>query len=161
MSYATNTQVSSDRSRSEIERTLRRYGASRFSYGWEDNGETHLAAVGFVADNRTVRFVVPMPSREDFRFTETGRSRSPGVVDKEWEQGCRRVWRVLALVIKAKLEAVESGVVTFDEEFFAHFVLPDGVTIADRLLPDIEKILSGATPRLLPESTVIDAEVVP
>jgi hypothetical protein len=101
-----------------------------------------------------------MPSHRDFRYTETGRDRVQHIIDTEWEKGCRRIWRVLALVIKAKLEAVDSGVVTFDEEFFAHFVLPDGVTIAERLLPELDKILSGSTPRLLPESTVIDAEIV-
>ena len=35
--YAAQTEVSSDRSRAEIERTLRKYGATAFAYGWEGN----------------------------------------------------------------------------------------------------------------------------
>jgi hypothetical protein len=35
-----------------------------------------------------------------------------------------RRWRALLLMIKAKVEAVESGVVTFEDEWLAHFVLP-------------------------------------
>ena len=40
------------------------------------------------------------------------------------EQERRRLWRALLLNIKAKLEAVESGISVFDEEFMAHIVLP-------------------------------------
>jgi hypothetical protein len=34
MAFAEKTTVSSDKSRAEIERTLSRYGASSFMYGW-------------------------------------------------------------------------------------------------------------------------------
>ena len=43
--------------------------------------------------------------------------------------GCRQRWRALNLAIKAKLEAVESGIVTFDQEFLAHIVGPSGQTV--------------------------------
>jgi len=36
MKYAQHTSVSSERSRMEIERTLKRYGAKAFIYGWEE-----------------------------------------------------------------------------------------------------------------------------
>ena len=34
--YAESTSVSSEKSRAEIERTLTRYGATGFMYGWTD-----------------------------------------------------------------------------------------------------------------------------
>ncbi len=37
MKYAGKTQVSSDKSKAEIERTLQRYGATGFMYGWQDS----------------------------------------------------------------------------------------------------------------------------
>ena len=43
MAYAEKTNVSTDRSRAEIERTLQRYGADQFMYGWE----SERAMVGF------------------------------------------------------------------------------------------------------------------
>jgi len=96
--YAKDTAVTSDRSRSEIERTLTRYGATSFMYGWEQE-------------------------------------------------------RALALVIKAKLEAVESGITVFDDEFMAHIVLPDGSTVGDFMKPQIEQVyLTGQMPPLLPAS---------
>lgn len=38
--YAEQTSVRADRSRAEIERTLQRYGASSFAYGWQGNEAT-------------------------------------------------------------------------------------------------------------------------
>lgn len=65
--YAADTSVSTDRSRAEIERTLRRWGAEQFMYGWTDQA----AIVGFVMRNRQVKFVVPMPDPNDRSFTHT------------------------------------------------------------------------------------------
>ena len=65
--YAENTQVAPDRSRAEIERTLARYGASSFMYGWEAS----QAVLGFVADDRRVKFVLPLPDRKSAEFTKT------------------------------------------------------------------------------------------
>lgn len=68
-----------------------------------------------------------------------------------WEQGCRQRWRALALVIKAKLEAVESGITTFEEEFLAHIVMPDGMTVGNHVRPTIQAWYSGGQMRpLLP-----------
>jgi len=72
--YAAGTEVSSDRSRTEIERTLRRYGATQFLYGWSGR----RATVGFTAHGRSIRFELPMPDANDREFTrtDTGRTRS-------------------------------------------------------------------------------------
>ena len=41
----------------------------------------------------------------------------------------RRRWRALLLVIKAKLESVESGIETFEEAFASQIVLANGQTV--------------------------------
>jgi hypothetical protein len=138
MTYAENTSVPADRSRAEIERTLQRYGASKFMYGYD---EEH-SMIAFVANNRQVRFILPMPDRDDPRFTMTpsGRKRrDANSMLAEYEKATRQRWRALALVIKAKLEAVESGITVFEDEFLAHIVLPDGSTAGDWMRPQIEK----------------------
>lgn len=132
--YAAQTGVSSEASRAEIERTLRRYKASSFMYGWEDT----KAVVGFVINDRQIRFMLPLPSATDPQFTRTPAKRqlrSPAQQAAAYEQAVKQRWRALALVIKAKLEAVEAGIVTFDEEFGMHFVLPSGRTVAQEVLP--------------------------
>lgn len=148
--YAETTSVASDRSRAEIERTLARYGASSFMYGWDQE----KAIVGFIANGRQVRFLLPMPNRSDRQFTHTptrGNRRTPAQADEAYEQAVRQRWRALSLVIKAKLEAVAAGIVTFDEEFAMHYMLPNGQTVGQWVVPQIEQVYDhGDMPALLP-----------
>ncbi|OBF17196.1 hypothetical protein A5725_24560 [Mycobacterium kubicae] len=147
--YAASTDVSSDRSRAEIEKTLTRYGARQFMYGWDED----RAIVGFTINDRQVRFVLPMPDRADreFTMTPTGRARAANQVREAYEQAVRQRWRALALVIKTKLEAVDSGIVTFDAEFLAHLMLPDGRTVGDHVVPGVaEAHETHQMPALLP-----------
>ncbi len=134
--YAERTEVPIDRSKAEIEKTLMRYGADQFVYG------TMLgrAMIAFRANDRFVRFTLPLPdpgSRE-FSRTPTGRSRIKNAAQREFAQEVRRRWRALSLNIKAKLEAVETGITTFEQEFMAHIVLPDGLTVGEFMTPQIE-----------------------
>lgn len=149
--YAENTSVSSEQSRGEIERTLQRYGADQFMYGWEEA----RAIVMFRMNERQIKFVLEMPDRNDKEFWYTparNNKRSEAQAHKEWEQATRQRWRALALVIKAKLEAVETGITEFEDEFLAHILLPDGSTVGQFMRPQVETAYSsGAMPRMLPE----------
>lgn len=148
--YAQNTDVSSDRSRSEIERTLSRYGATGFMYGWNANE----ARVAFEMEGRRVQFNLPLPDRNSREFTHTEQrrmKRTEAQADKAYEQAVRQKWRALALVVKAKLEAVESGITSFEEEFLAHIVLPNGSTVGQFMLPQVARSYeTGNMPPLLP-----------
>lgn len=146
--YAASTEVSSSRSRDEIERTLERYGADQFLYGWQDDS----AVVGFRMEGRHIRFVLPLPSKTEKRFTEHSRGvRAPEAALKEWEQAVRQKWRALALVIKAKLEACASGIAEFEDEFMANIVLPGGETVSQFMRPQItEAYRIGKAPSMLP-----------
>ena len=53
------------------------------------------------------------------------------------------------MVVKAKLEAAQSGIVTFEQEFFAHTVLRNNKTIEEWIEPQLE---TGKVP-LLPETS--------
>jgi len=112
--YAKNTTVSCERSKTEIERTLTRYGATHFAYTTTPEG----SIVQFIFSGKRIRFLVPMPGRP--------KDGSPDSHFTRWEKSQRQKWRALTLVIKAKLEAVASGICTFEEEFLAHIVLPGG-----------------------------------
>jgi hypothetical protein len=150
--YATKTTVPVERSRNEIEQTLARYGAKQFMYGWAAAG----AVVAFVIDvegqARQVRFQLPLPARDDKRFTHHSRGRrTPEAAEREWEQACRQRWRALLLVVKAKLEAVETGIATFEDEFLAYIMLPDGSTVAEWVRPQLDDAYDrGLMPARLP-----------
>lgn len=152
MSYAENTSVPVEKSRAEIETVLTRYGATHFGYMVDPK----QAVVMFQAKDRQVRFNLPLPDRTSQSFTHRmdGRSRmlrrlSDADAHKAWEQACRQRWRALALVIKAKLEAVESGIVSFEAEFLAHILAPDGRTIGQLAKPAVEAMYSSGK---MPES---------
>ena len=136
--YAEGTTVPVDRSRAEIERILMRYGADQFAYGYETGGD---AMIQFRAHERLVRLVVPFPDRaaREYTHSATGLRRSEGSAQSAWEAACRQRWRALVLVLKAKLEAVESGISAFEDEFLAQTVLPDNTTVANYMRPQLDR----------------------
>ncbi len=150
MRYAAETEVSSEKSKAEIEGLLSKYGATSFASGWKDQ----QAVIAFAMCGRQVKFFLPLPAKDLKQFThtnhETPRLRSEADSHKAWEQATRQRWRALALVVKAKLEAVASGITSFEEEFMAHIVMPDGKTVAEHALPMIaETYKSGKMQPLL------------
>jgi hypothetical protein len=124
MKYAKKTKVPVSRSRTEIEDIVTNYGAQEFGSMMKPGS----AVVAFKVENRNVRFSLPLP-------------------DPSNEQEVRQRWRALALRIKAKLAAVEAEIAEFDEEFMPHIVLPNGETIAERILPQLASMKD--TPLLL------------
>jgi hypothetical protein len=151
--YAARTTVTPEKSRAELERILSRYGANAFGYGYEDG----RAVVTFRAHGRIVRFVVVVPPIEEFRYTSgalwdaSARSRSGAQQREAQAQAERQRWRALVLVVKAKLEAVEAGITSFEEEFLAHILLPDATTVGDWIGPQLEAVYdTGQMPSLLP-----------
>ena len=156
--YAEGTTVPVEKSRAEIEQILRRYGATQLLAGWDD--ERDLAFLGFTAYGRQVKFLLPLPPLSDFktRTVVVGRSyrreqlieRTPEQQVVARDQAVRQRWRALALAVKAKLEAVAIGITTFEQEFLAHIVLPDGQTVGGWLRPQLEHVYATAEmPRLL------------
>jgi hypothetical protein len=127
--FASHTEVSVERSRAEIEKLVTRYGATHTAF----MSAPGRAVICFEASKRRVMFELPLPEREDKQFLRDGRGavRSSPRRLEAWEQACRSKWRALALVIKAKLESVDSGITTFEKEFYGYIVLPTGQTIYD------------------------------
>jgi hypothetical protein len=144
--YAEGTSVQPESSQQEISGLLRRYGADGFAYGWEAG----KAMVTFRAHDRTVRFVLTIPTDpKDFARTPKNQVRTSAQQQSAMEAEVRRLWRCLCLAIKAKLEVVESGIATFEDEFLAHIVLPDGTNVGDRIKPEIEQAYRGLPSRSL------------
>ena len=145
--YAQNTKVPAERSRAEIEGILKRYGATKFMSGYDET----QAVIVFEAYERRVRFILPLPDFEDARFTPKGKKRTYIQTEAAHEQEIRRRWRSLAAAIKSKLDAVETGITTFEEEFMPHIVLPNGQTVAEYMLPQIDQTYeTGQMPPMLP-----------
>lgn len=147
--YARETDVSVEKSRSEIENTLRRYGAESFAYATDNR----TSMIKFKANNRFLRFILPLPDPRDTQFTHMYKGkvrRTPDAAAAIWERACRQCWRALALTIKAKLEAVESGIAEFEDEFMSYIMLPGGKTVGEVMKDQIEtSYQTGKMPPLL------------
>lgn len=149
--YARQTEVSPAKSKAEIEDTVTRYGATAFASGWLSD----RAVISFEMRGRRVKFVLPMPDPRDKAFTQytsNGKllARTENQAAEMHQQAVRQRWRALALVVKAKLEAVETGISVFEDEFMANIVLPSGETVGEVMRPQIAiAYRDGAMPPLL------------
>lgn len=148
MAYAESTSVPVGKSRAEIERLLQRHKCAKFMSGVDN--EAHRATVQFQAHDRIIRFEIGLPDPADPKYKRLKNSylqRNAAGIAKVVEQEERSRWRALLLVIKAKLEAVESNIATFEEEFMAHIVLPNDQTVGQWVLPEVARIYeSGRMP---------------
>lgn len=126
--YAARTRVPADRTRLQIEDMMRKRGADQFFSGSDGN----RAVLAFRLKGRHIRFSLPL-----------GRDLSRQHTDARW--------RALWLVVKAKLEAVDIGIVSVEDAFLADTVLPDRQTVAEYMAPQIEAAYASAKmPPLLP-----------
>jgi hypothetical protein len=148
--FASDTSVSVGKSKEEIERTLTRYGATGFMSGWDSERST--AMLTFRIANRMVRFILPIPNKSEFQLTPQGRRRRTALqIEQAWEQAQRQRYRALNLVIKAKLEAVEAGISSLEQEFLSNILLPNNQTVGEYAIPEIAAAYeTGKMPKLLP-----------
>jgi hypothetical protein len=161
--FASETSVPVERSRAEIEETLRRCGATEFHSGWK----AEAAMIGFRLKELFIRFILPFPSRSERRFTHKKMRGHESKMSEQqstklYEQELRSRWRALLLVIKAKLEAVETGISSIEQEFLAFIQMPNKMTIGEWIIDQaLPSIRTGQMPPLaLPpgRENVIDAE---
>jgi len=149
LTYAKGTTVSRAQSRAEIENTLERFGCEGFMSGQDGRA----AVIAFKARGRQIMFRMTLPDPGDnaFSLTPTGKPRATSSAAAAYDQEVRRMWRAMAMSIKAKLVSVEDGIETFEQAFMAHVVMPDGLTISDHVSSRIAVAYeTGDMPRLLP-----------
>lgn len=166
--YASETSVPVERTKAEIETLLIRYGAKQFHSGWDES----RAMIGFKLKDLFIRFVLPFPPRDAARFKYKevrGEKRKMTEIQSSnaWEQEVRSRWRALLLTVKAKLEAVEIGITTMENEFLAFIVLANSETLGDWISSNaMRQIRGGEMPKLLAGKTpdapdgIQDAEIV-
>jgi hypothetical protein len=126
--YASRTKIPADQTRLEIERLMAKRGADQFLSG----GDSERAMLAFRVGGRHMKFVLPLDGARN-------------------QQQIQSRWRALLLVIKAKLEAIDLGIWSFEEAFLADTVLPDRRTVAEVMLPQLDAAYrDGKMPPLLP-----------
>lgn len=127
--YAATTKVPVAKTRVEIETLLERIGCTQRGCVVDDTEQR--AVVGFVLAGAKYRIEVPLPTVERRSILTTG----PAIdrVLREHQQATRSRWRGVLLLLKAKVEAVRLGLSSYEKEFMADLVLPNGHTVQEAL----------------------------
>ena len=136
--YAARTQVPVEKSEVEIRRVLQHSGATRFGTMIAPEKATIYCEL----KGRQVQMEVPLPHAGDpkWKFASTTK------VDQEK----RRRYRVLLITVKAMLEAVDSGLLSFDQAFLSFVVVPGTAqTIGSFLIPKLDALYRGTPLRAL------------
>lgn len=140
MAYAKGTKTEISKSEDQIKTMLRKAGADAIAM----MEEPASAVVAFHLHGRSIRFRLPLPRREAFERSATGRQeRSASTITAAWMQASRERWRQLHLCIKAKLESVEQEIELFDDAFLSQIVTPDGMTIGEKVKPQMTALMDG------------------
>lgn len=133
-----STSVPVERSQGQIRKLLSGAGASRLAFGEERDDTQRWAAVTFVIGSHAVRLRVPLKPVDEREVRQKKmRARTKTVEQIRevlYEQEEKRIWRVLAWNLKARMVAVNEGVETFEEAFLAHLLdQQTGRTIYEQL----------------------------
>jgi hypothetical protein len=152
--YALNTKVSVEKTRAELDSVLAKYGATARGIVVDDLAPA--AQVAFQLHGLRYRIDVPLPPRTSGEPDNAPRGWSCWDDEergwwhtKQHEQALRTRWRVLLLLIKAKLESVSMGLSTAEKEFIGDLMLDNGHTVYTALGQQIERSIACGTPLML------------
>ena len=126
--YAKYTDVPVRNSKVHIEKLLVDWGIEEFFFGTSPRGE----GIGFKFRDKVYKISVPVPNDGS-------------------EQTKRQMWRILFMSLKMKLEEIDAGLISFDDQFLAQMALPDGSTVSDfmKLPKNLELLQQAKMPLLL------------
>lgn len=154
--YASDTSVQVSKSRGEIEKLLRIWGAKQMQ--WSDDFDGGNVMLRFIWEHGgasyTARFVVDVSTAQEIKDeSRDGRTRKFSQVkyDKAMDRRGMVEHRELALLMKAIFVAVDCGLITAEQVFLPFLEGQDGRTVGECILPELAKILKhGGAKNLLP-----------
>lgn len=114
--FAEDTKVPVPNSQNELKRMLRAAGADEIA--------VYEAAARNMVAFRLGSFF--------YRLTVEADTKARNAAQDE-----RRAWRLLCLLVKAKLQAVREGVSTVEREFLADMMTDANFTVHERLMPQL------------------------
>lgn len=152
--YAEDTAVPISRSRGEVDKLLRDWKATGIQ--WTDDFEHDRVQLRFLwprGEQRFMaRFTLRLPSREELepeaKHAQSGRL-LPEKLQRLLDERGKREHRVLALWLKAALNAVDAGLVEAEALFLPFLEDRNGKTMAELAMPKLGLLLEGSGARLL------------
>jgi hypothetical protein len=124
-----STATSGDKAMAEIQRILQRFGCNKF--GTMTDWDAGVLMVQFEWHGAQVSFPANFKGYATAWLKENPWTSRKSISQKEWEAkaleiGSIAVYSILRDWIKAQVTAVETGLISFEEVFMAHIMLPNG-----------------------------------
>jgi len=152
--YAQETGVPVSRSRGEIDRLLRAWGAQGIQ--WSDDFKRDTATLRFIWNHKgtdyLARFAIHLPGRKELEESAVdGRTGQPSErkMEKLLDMRGKQEHRLLLLWLKAALNAVEAGIIDAAALFLPFLEDRYGKTVAEIAVPQLPKLTSGSATKLL------------
>lgn len=131
--YATKTKISVSQSQNEIKDLLVKYGCNKFAFDLDNN------AILFELNGNPIKISVPLPNRDDFKLTPTGRNKTSSKIDDDFSQDIKARWRLMRKYIEVKLELVRLNILSIQQVFFSDHILLNGKTFSEEFIPKLKK----------------------
>lgn len=129
MPYAHGTTTTIAESKQEIGRILTRYKAGVPIFHEEET--VHHLQFSIGKRPILINLPVPPPLGPASKYYNNAERAKHVALRAKRDKEVQRRYRALALVLKAKLEAVESGIATVEQEFLSDLLLPNGQRVGD------------------------------
>lgn len=128
--YAEGTKVSVESSRAEITGILTKHDVQRMGWMGGPDGDQLMFELG----GGSYRLDIPKPTMDEvrhiYRHLYASQVDWQSKLDGEW----RRRWRANVLLLKAKLEFIDSGDTTLERELLPYRLLKGGQTVESLIL---------------------------
>jgi hypothetical protein len=129
-----STATSGDKAMAEIQRILQRFGCNKF--GTMTDWEAGVLMVQFEWRGKQVSFPANFKGYaaawlKEKPYTSRMRCTKAEHEAKALEIGSIAVYSILRDWIKAQVTAVETGLISFEEVFMAHIMLPNGMRMIE------------------------------
>lgn len=133
--YAQGTTVEVHKSRGEISGILTTHGVDRQGWMTGPDGDELM----FELSGHKFRFTIPKPTMAEVAKLYPNAYDRQAKLDGEW----RRRWRANVLLLKAKLEFIDSGDTTLERELLPYLVTAGGKTLGELVVAGELPMLTG------------------
>lgn len=148
--YAEDTTVPVAKSRAEIDKLLRDWGAD--SVQWSDNYGSDEVTLRFAWKGFITRFNVKLEAQQSVAgraLNERTGEVSPVKLEKLMDARGKHEHRLLLLWIKAALNACEAEIVAPEAIFLPFLEGKDGQTVAETAIPKLAMLVTSTATKLL------------
>src|SRR6266568_1167420 len=128
------TEISAERSISEISKILAKVGARRIMHEYDQNGYIVALSFEIILNDQSIGFRLPTDWRPVLRVLETQQKtyRSQGKrfrANVDQEQALRVAWRITKDWVEAQAAFIETMMVTTAQVFLPYAITKDGHTL--------------------------------